>query len=114
MTNPESCIPNSWRKLQETRSGHAFDPMLTPAATLRRHSLAALHRRSFVITVDGYVGLAPDEVCEGNIIALIGGSSTPVCLRPENGHFKWVGAMYLHGAMRGDQTTSSSTKLEIH
>lgn len=114
MTDPQYCIPNGCQRLQESRPGNVFDPMHTPAATFRRHSLAALHRRSFVITVGGHIGLAPDEACEGDVVALIGGSSTPVCMRPENGHFKWSGAAYLHGLMHGDSIRSNTTKLEIH
>jgi len=123
MVDPETNVPDAWRRLQENRPGVTFDPLLTPAATLRRHALDCLHRRSFVITANGYIGLAPDDAREGDIAALIAGSSTPICLRPENGHFRWVGAMYLHDVMRGGlaehvmrrrQGASVLTKFEIH
>jgi hypothetical protein len=82
--------------------GLDWDPYLTPATIFRRHALQCLDRRSFVITRNGYIGLAPDDAREGDIAALIGGSSTPICLRPEHGHFRWIGAMYLHDLMRGE------------
>jgi hypothetical protein len=117
MTDPETNVPDGWRRLQDNRQGRTFDPLLTPAATLRRHALESLHRRSFVVTENGYLGVAPDDAQEGDIAALIAGSSTPICLRPENGHFRWVGAMYLHDVKpikRGRLHSFLLTKFKIY
>jgi len=103
MDAPGTNVPEGWRRLQDPdRRGRVFDPFLTPAAILRTHVLRALHRRSFVIVDNGYIGIAPDEAQETDIAVMLAGSSTPICLRPQGSHYKWVGAMYLHGLMRED------------
>lgn len=91
------------------------------AASFRRHALQCLDRRSFVIMANGYIGLAPDSALEGDVVALIGGSSTPICLRRDNGRWQWIGAVYLHDVMHGELINKSIEandgglkKFEIH
>ena len=115
MTDSETNIPEGWRLLQAERSrATAFDPQLSPAATYRRHALEALHRRSFVITENGYIGVAPDGSLEGDLAVLIEGYGVPICLRPQNDNFRWIGAMYLHDVTPVSQRHLSLTMFEIH
>lgn len=48
------------------------------------------------------MGLAPNSALEGDVVAIIGGSSTPICLRRDNDGWMWIGAVYLHDAMVGE------------
>ncbi|KAH7080543.1 heterokaryon incompatibility protein-domain-containing protein [Paraphoma chrysanthemicola] len=121
MTHPDSSMPSAWRDMQEGKRGLERDIYRSPPAIFRRHILESLHRRSFVVTTKGHVGLAPDEAEEGDLAVLLGGCSTPVCLRRENGWYRWVGAMYVHGAMAGELVGNSSSmdpcklsEFEIH
>ncbi|KAH7095991.1 heterokaryon incompatibility protein-domain-containing protein [Paraphoma chrysanthemicola] len=121
MTHPNSPMPSAWRDMQEGKRGLERDMYCSPPAILRRHILESLHRRSFVVTTEGHVGLAPDEAVEGDLAVILGGCSTPVCLRREGGWYRWVGAMYVYGAMAGELVGNGSSidpckleEFEIH
>lgn len=121
MTSPDSPMPPTWRALQESTQWLEKDLYRTPPANLRRHVLQSLNRRSFVITDKGHVGVTPNEAQEGDLAVLLGGCSTPVCLRHENGHYRWIGAMYVHGVMAGEivenlssADRSALTEFDIH
>lgn len=61
--------------------------------------------RRFILTEKGFYGLGPQLVKEGDIIAVPEGFMVPYVLRPwgeEVGTYKLVGAIFLHGVMRGE------------
>ena len=76
-----------------------------------------LDDRTFFITHQGRVGLAPTMVREGDIIVLVAGVGAPVVLRPgqcaKNGSYLWylVGDCYLHGVMYGEYFESTDPEL---
>jgi hypothetical protein len=53
---------------------------------------------------EGYIGLLPQRVKIGDIIAIFHGCDAPFVLRPAGaeGHFQLVGECYIHGIMEGE------------
>lgn len=58
--------------------------------------------RRFIVTEQGFYGLGPQLVREGDIVAVIPGLRVPFILRSVQQKYKWVGAAYVHGIMRGE------------
>jgi hypothetical protein len=64
--------------------------------------------RSFIVTEDRRIGLAPGTTRVGDIVAIIGGAHTPFVLRSLTGdgegrkRFALVGEAYVHGVMSGE------------
>lgn len=58
--------------------------------------------RCLIRTQNGYIGLAPRLVCQGDSIALIKGGKSPFILRSSGGRWKLVGECYIHGIMHGE------------
>jgi hypothetical protein len=56
------------------------------------------------ITVNGYIGIAPPYIQEGDYICIFPGGRVPYILRPqlESNTFKIVGAAHVHGIMKGE------------
>jgi hypothetical protein len=56
------------------------------------------------ITVNGYVGMAPPYVREGDHICIFPKGRTPYILRPQSGSgtFQLVGSAYVYGVMQGE------------
>jgi hypothetical protein len=62
----------------------------------------ALTERRLVTTSKGYLGLAPAEVLEGDVIAVLYGCNFPVVLRPCEDKFYFIGECYVDGVMDGE------------
>ncbi|KAH6894671.1 heterokaryon incompatibility protein-domain-containing protein [Thelonectria olida] len=77
------------------------DFSLSLISPFRGQALRHVRCRSFVILSNGCIGLGHDDVCEGDVAVLVGGSSAPIFLRPYNGVYKWIGAVYIDGYMNG-------------
>lgn len=61
--------------------------------------------RRFLITVDGYMGLAPGEARVGDRVAIVYGCSTPLLIRKVNqaeANWRFVGDCYIYGLMDGE------------
>ncbi|KAI4255204.1 MAG: hypothetical protein L6R42_006839 [Xanthoria sp. 1 TBL-2021] len=59
--------------------------------------------RSFIVTADSYVGLAPKTAREGDIIAVLMGCQSPIVLQPnDDEEYLVVGEGYVHGLMTGE------------
>ena len=62
----------------------------------------AMRGRSFLVTKDGYIGLAPQAVEPGDQICIVFGCNAPLILRPDEiGRRSVVGECYIHGRMDG-------------
>ncbi|KAK3652901.1 hypothetical protein LTR56_004849 [Elasticomyces elasticus] len=76
------------------------------ASKLFRHcALQHLRDRAFIVTKGGFIGIAPNDACPGDVIALVLGAGTPVVLRPSEGtvgEYEWVGAAWVAGIMSGE------------
>lgn len=62
----------------------------------------------FVVTLRGFVGLAPPAVQEGDAIAIFDGGAVPFLIRPSKKKpkaFRLVGECYVHGIMNGEAET---------
>ena len=59
--------------------------------------------RSFIITEEGYVGMAPQTANPGDRIVVFLGCQSPLVLRPRgDGGYLVVGEAYVHGLMTGE------------
>lgn len=56
--------------------------------------------------VEGFVGIGPLELQDGDIICVLFGATVPVALRPlHNGFYSYIGDLYCHGIMDGEALT---------
>lgn len=71
---------------------------------LQYANTAALRRGAVCFsTSNGIIGLAPNNIVPGDIVALLQGSRFPVALRPrENGCFEFRGLAFINGIMFGE------------
>ncbi|OCK75311.1 hypothetical protein K432DRAFT_386288 [Lepidopterella palustris CBS 459.81] len=61
------------------------------------------HDRRVFLTKNGFYGLGPPLLKEGDRVAVFQGVVVPYCLRPVEGEvYKLVGVCYVHGIMRGE------------
>ena len=60
------------------------------------------YRRRICVTCNGFVGLVPGSVIEGDQIAVILGGGTPFILREVEDAHLLIGDAYFHGLMRGE------------
>ena len=59
--------------------------------------------RSFLVTQNGYIGLAPRSIKPGDQVSLLLGCDSPLALRPDKtGRHSVVGQCYIHGLMEGE------------
>ncbi|KAH8894578.1 hypothetical protein GQ53DRAFT_84393 [Thozetella sp. PMI_491] len=60
--------------------------------------------RRFFVTRNGYFGLGPSQIQDGDICAILFGANVPFVLRPmmNQGEYRLVGQCYLYGAMYGE------------
>ncbi|KAM6485223.1 heterokaryon incompatibility protein-domain-containing protein [Trichoderma sp. SZMC 28011] len=66
-------------------------------------------RKRFITTENREIGLVPDIVQVGDVVALISGLHMPVILRPVNqGRFLYVCHAYIHGLMGGEKWDKSA------
>lgn len=101
----------SFQKTQE-RFLALSDRSTEPSKDLLRESAAFLDAfynnslgRSFIITDEGYVGLAPDMSRPGDCIAVLLGCQSPIvlCPRPEHSEeYLVLGECYVHSLMTGE------------
>ena len=74
---------------------------------------AQLGRRCFM-TKEGYVGLGPGEMREGDVVVVLRGATVPMILRPgcgdRDGQFDYVGEAYCHGIMDGELLSEKCQK----
>jgi Heterokaryon incompatibility protein (HET) len=75
--------------------------------------------RRFFVTKGGYMGVGPETMKQGDIIAVLFGGRVPFVLRPVNGHYRFLGDGFVDGIMTGEATrkwkttTASSTFFDI-
>ena len=65
-------------------------------------SVLALINRRMISTIGGYLGLAPEEVQENDVISIFCGCNFPVVLRPCGDNYLLIGECYVDGIMDGE------------
>lgn len=61
------------------------------------------NRGLFVTTTSGMLGLGPSAMQEGDVVAILRGSSCPCLLRPLGREdYRFVGVVYVYGIMEGE------------
>jgi hypothetical protein len=72
-------------------------------AVLYRTMMDGQRNQRPFISVQGYVGLAPDHVREGDVVVIFVDAKLPHVLRDNgNGTYRLVGEAYVHGVMNGE------------
>ncbi|KAK3350269.1 heterokaryon incompatibility protein-domain-containing protein [Lasiosphaeria hispida] len=56
----------------------------------------------FFETSRGYIGIGPDLIQAGDVVAVLKGSRRPAVLRPGEGAYRHVGLCYVEGLVRGE------------
>ncbi|KAK4891358.1 hypothetical protein LTR27_010012 [Elasticomyces elasticus] len=73
---------------------------------LFRHcALQYLRDRAFIVTKGGFIGIAPNDACAGDVVALVLGAGTPIVLGPSEGivgQYEWAGAAWVAKIMSGE------------
>ena len=100
----------AWFRWLRTGQSH---PMTTAGAHHYGKSFGmTVTRRSFIVTEDGLMGLAPGTTRVGDVVVIIAGADTPFVLRSRAGEgegagrFALVGETYVHGVMGGEAVGS--------
>jgi hypothetical protein len=65
-------------------------------------SLQASTRRRFFRTGEGYYGIGPLIIKEGDVVCVLLGGRTPFILRRVGDDYSLVGECYVHGFMHGE------------
>jgi hypothetical protein len=65
-------------------------------------TVLALIGRRMITTSGGYLGLAPEEVLENDVIAILYGCNFPIVLRPCGESYNYIGESYVDGIMDGE------------
>ncbi|OLN96739.1 Heterokaryon incompatibility protein 6, OR allele 4 [Colletotrichum chlorophyti] len=63
---------------------------------------ATVFRRAAFSTEDGWIGLGPDTMRKGDVIAILSGGDVPFVLRPTQDGHTLVGECYVEGIMYGE------------
>lgn len=92
------------RKILSTSSISANKTRVQEYKDMRTRIYNASVNRAMFVTTKGYLGLAPWNAREGDLICVRLGGSTPFLLRPVPGrkHFTLVGECYAYGIMGGE------------
>ncbi|KAJ3529386.1 hypothetical protein NM208_g9784 [Fusarium decemcellulare] len=72
--------------------------------TLTRRINKILFRRSAFSTMNGWIGLGPDDMKEGDVVAILSGGDVPFVLRQCQckNHYWLIGECYVEGIMYGE------------
>jgi Heterokaryon incompatibility protein (HET) len=90
---PDCDIPNTIKQAAKPGSDDSF----------ARTSSYMCNFRKFFRTRNGYFGLGPSIIQNGDLCCLFFGAEVPYILRPcEDDAFKFIGECYLHGIMYGE------------
>jgi hypothetical protein len=85
---------------------------MSEATIFQEQVFRACNGRSFFITQKGRMGLGPIEMTDGDVVAILLGSSVPFILREQGTQFTLVGECYVHGVMKGEMLEDPSAGLE--
>lgn len=58
--------------------------------------------RRFLVSDAGYIGLAPQNAEEADLVCVLLGGRTPFVLRPREDLYELIGPCYVHGIMDGE------------
>ncbi|KAF8849631.1 hypothetical protein BDZ45DRAFT_697377 [Acephala macrosclerotiorum] len=85
-----------------------FEHLLKPqdeagnAAVYRQYLDAAYHRKIFFTRKPLHLDLGPGNIQGGDILCVLFGGATPMILRLEGEHFRFVSECYAHDLMSGE------------
>jgi Heterokaryon incompatibility protein (HET) len=90
-----------------THMHSAFNPylneMICATYNYLKYARYQLLGRKIFVTSQGYLGLGPQHLQTGDVVALFEGADLPYVLRTRNnGGFELVGESYVHGIMNGE------------
>ncbi|KAI1402484.1 heterokaryon incompatibility protein-domain-containing protein [Hypoxylon fuscum] len=97
-------------------TGRGSCPSLIPSRLTYkdRHNMnlcvISLLGRRLMTTETGYMGMVPETVKLGDIIAVLHGCNFPVMLRPHRNGYHLIGECYVHGLMDGEAVLSEESR----
>lgn len=68
-------------------------------------NMAGTHK--VFVTVDGYIGVGPPLMQEGDLVCCLYGLNIPLVIRKHDALFKIVGDWYIHGMMFGERMSEA-------
>lgn len=76
--------------------------LFTPdSGRLNEALVRACMDRRFFITKNRYMGMGPETMKEGDIVAVLFSGKVPFVLRPTGAHYRFIGDCYVSGLMKG-------------
>jgi hypothetical protein len=95
---------NFWDYFNLSLPIEGFNPRTDtePALHALRRQFDQLYLRVLVTTKNGYLGVAPLHVQQGDRVCVLLGCSMPVVLRPRGDGCILIGESYIHGVMDGE------------
>jgi hypothetical protein len=98
-------FPTEWQSFLALTTG--------PASGYHFAVLNNARQKCFFSTANGYFGIAPSFVQQGDSIAVIEGFNVPVVLRKADEGYRFVTYAYIHGIMFGEAWPSDAEACEI-
>jgi len=94
---------HSWLMRKEGHNGAHFDERERRIESMLwiQHSTNLIWDRRFFLGSSNIMGLAPNDVQEGDIICVPLGCPQPMIFRKVDGHYTVIGEAYVDGYMRG-------------
>lgn len=71
-------------------------------AAFTEETISAATARTFFVTQNGYMGLAPRFAKKGDLICVLLGCSVPIIIRKVEANYVVVGDAYIYGMMQGE------------
>ncbi|KAL6837228.1 heterokaryon incompatibility domain-containing protein [Trichoderma camerunense] len=95
--------------LLEYHSSEETEQEIVNLKSFQLKIMTTCQRKRFITTESREIGLVPDIVQVGDVVALISGLHLPVILRPvDQGRFLYVCHAYIHGLMGGEKWDKSA------
>ena len=98
-------FPAEWQSFLAVATG--------PASEYHFAVLRNARKKCFFSTANGYFGIAPSFVQQGDSIAVLEGFNVPVVLRKADEGYRFVTSAYIHGIMFGEAWPSDAEACEI-
>jgi hypothetical protein len=93
-------FPAEWQSFLAVATG--------PTSEYHFAVLRNARKKCFFSTANGYFGIAPSFVQQGDSIAVLEGFNVPVVLRKADEGYRFVTSAYIHGIMFGEAWSSDA------
>ncbi|KAI7265960.1 hypothetical protein KC345_g8326 [Hortaea werneckii] len=97
-------MQHRWRSLLDDSEGNLSTPNATHSA-MQTLTLGPTRGRVMFVTSTGFLGLAPHDAREGDVVFVVRGIDVPLVLRTngdDDASYELIGECYVHGVMEGE------------